>query len=320
MPSAFTTKPNAGQQHHRSSLLANIRQTRKLPIRFAAQARRKLAPRNARPAYRSPVVAVTAPPHPRQQRRASSDVIMWGYDFYGRLGRGTHTGPKDPQWPDKCPQCDHISKFQSRSSAALPQPVPTLSGVGVATIVCGAAHNVVVTDDAQCVLTWGKCHEGQSGHGSRWGPMGDCCIDEPRAIWMPQQTPAMPAAQQDQLPPPSRLFRFTPGDSSHHITTVAAGVSHVLLIASGGAEAGGVAWSWGDNGFGQLGLGDTKRRCRPVRSAYYKITLLQKLPTPSVAGCCWCCCCQTTTTSRRMLLFLLVCSHRSKLRPCVAST
>ncbi|MEV4095937.1 S8 family serine peptidase [Streptosporangium saharense] len=46
--------------------------------------------------------------------------------------------------------------------------------------------------------------------------------------------------------------------------TVSAGANHSLMVAWG-AALGGEAWSWGDNGQGQLGMGDTTTRKVPAR-------------------------------------------------------
>ena len=111
-------------------------------------------------------------------------------------------------------------------------PVPTvvraLEGLEISMIASGAAHIAAIVGDGR-VVTWGKCHEGQTGHGKRWGPTGDCCVDWP-------------------LPVIGALATL-------RVSFIAAGVSHVIAGTTGGE-----VYTWGAGEWGQLGHGDTKRR------------------------------------------------------------
>ena len=110
----------------------------------------------------------------------------------------------------------------------IPTTVHAFNNVTIRSIATGAAHTAAITTDGR-VFTWGKCHQGQSGHGARWGPTADCCVDWPRIVVGPLAT--------------------------LRVTFVAAGVSHVIAGTMTGRT-----FTWGAGEWGQLGHGDAKGR------------------------------------------------------------
>lgn len=122
-------------------------------------------------------------------------VWTWGSDVYGRLGHGTEDAHR-----------------------GRPTEVKALAKTQLAAATCGSAHNVVV-DKAGQVLTWGKCHYGQLGHGE---------MD-----------------QNELVPRPVEALRGV------QVRRVAAGDSHVLAVT---AEGG--VYTWGVGFYGSLGHGD----------------------------------------------------------------
>ena len=129
-------------------------------------------------------------------------VWSWGSDVYGRLGHGTED--------------QHRGK---------PTEIAALSNVALTAAVCGSAHNVVVDSSGQ-VLTWGKCHYGQLGHGE---------MD-----------------QNELIPRPVEALRGI------RIRSVGAGDSHVLAVTDDGS-----CYSWGVGFYGCLGHGDEQSLALP---------------------------------------------------------
>ena len=153
--------------------------------------------------------------------------------MYGRLGSGTHIGPKDPTRPEVCPQCKSIES-RDRGICKLPREVVGLRGVSVKALVCGPAHNIFITKSKRLYI-WGKCHEGQAGVGRRKGPSLDSCIDFPIEI---------PFFLNNKL----------------CVEKVSTSVEHVLISTSSNE-----IYSWGSGVYGKLGHGDEKRCSRPKR-------------------------------------------------------
>ena len=85
----------------KAGLLAGIARSRKKAPAFAKQCKRKVAtriPLSAKDTLAAKCAAAAGGAH--------TELYMWGYDYYGRLGRGQHLGPKDSLHPDSCPQCE----------------------------------------------------------------------------------------------------------------------------------------------------------------------------------------------------------------------
>lgn len=147
---------------------------------------------------------------PAASTQPNRSVFCWGYDSYGRLGLGT---------------CN-----EDRS---VPTLMPSLANVRAEAAACGAGHTVVAVRQPDSphsvIVSWGKCHFGQLGHGSE---DQDVCI--PRLI--------------KSLPPIQVSF-------------LAAGASHVVLHSQSALST----FTWGCGHYGALGHGDETSCCMPRR-------------------------------------------------------
>ncbi|GAV75320.1 RCC1 domain-containing protein/RCC1_2 domain-containing protein [Cephalotus follicularis] len=109
--------------------------------------------------------------------------------------------------------------------------LPCLSSAApLSMLACGGAHVVALTSGGR-VLTWGRGTSGQLGHGETLN-----CL-HPNSV--------------------SSLDRF-------FITFVSAGWNHSAFISDGGC-----LFTCGDGSFGQLGHGDYRSYCSPVKVSYF---------------------------------------------------
>ena len=108
----------------------------------------------------------------------------------------------------------------------VPRRVELLYGWDVQGVSCGSNHTVAITPHD--VITWGANESGQCGHGER--------------------------AERDWVKP--RSLKILHGQM---VTQVVCGANHTLCVT-----ATSMVFAWGDNSFGQLGLGDTKTRRSPT--------------------------------------------------------
>ncbi|XP_060782433.1 probable E3 ubiquitin-protein ligase HERC6 isoform X2 [Neoarius graeffei] len=111
-----------------------------------------------------------------------------------------------------------LGRSKSRDTK-LPVKIERLGGV--AAIACGQDHSLALCDSGQ-VFSWGAGGEGQLGHSS---PVAKCPKPVPLQIQLPFQIP---------------------------VVQVACGDFHSLALTKGGEVL-----SWGQNKYGQLGLGKT---------------------------------------------------------------
>ncbi|KAK8480404.1 hypothetical protein V6N13_090347 [Hibiscus sabdariffa] len=110
--------------------------------------------------------------------------------------------------------------------------LPSLSSAGsVSILACGGAHVVALTSGGK-VLTWGRGNSGQLGHG-----------DMANNLLTPKPVMAL---------------------ESYFITQVSAGWSH-----SGFVSDEGYVFTCGDGSFGQLGHGDYRSHCSPVKVSFF---------------------------------------------------
>ncbi|KAB5581409.1 hypothetical protein PHYPO_G00175350 [Pangasianodon hypophthalmus] len=117
--------------------------------------------------------------------------------------------------------CGRNSKGQLGRSKSRDTKLPVkIEGLGaVAAIACGQDHSLALCDSGQ-VFSWGAGGEGQLGHSS---PVAKCPKPVPVQIKLPFQIP---------------------------VVQVACGDFHSLALTKGGE-----VFSWGQNKYGQLGLG-----------------------------------------------------------------
>ena len=108
----------------------------------------------------------------------------------------------------------------------VPRRVELLYGWDVQGVACGENHTIVITPHD--VITWGANEHGQCGHGER--------------------------AEYDWVKP--RSLKLLHGQM---VTQVVCGTNHTMCVT-----ATSLVFAWGDNKFGQLGLGDTRSRRSPA--------------------------------------------------------
>lgn len=108
----------------------------------------------------------------------------------------------------------------------VPRRVELLYGWDVQGVSCGDSHTVAITPHD--VITWGSNEQGQCGHGER--------------------------AETDWVKP--RSLKLLHGQM---VTQVVCGANHTLCVT-----ATSLVFAWGDNSYGQLGLGDVRNRKSPA--------------------------------------------------------
>ncbi|XP_015894882.2 ultraviolet-B receptor UVR8 isoform X1 [Ziziphus jujuba] len=109
--------------------------------------------------------------------------------------------------------------------------LPSLSSAGpISMLACGGAHVIALTSVGK-VLTWGRGTSGQLGHGDT--------VNNPH--------------------PKPVVF-----SESCFVTHVSAGWNHSGFVSDGGS-----VFTCGDGSFGQLGHGDFKFHCSPVKVSYF---------------------------------------------------
>ncbi|XVF02285.1 hypothetical protein REPUB_Repub04eG0162400 [Reevesia pubescens] len=110
--------------------------------------------------------------------------------------------------------------------------LPSLSSAGrVSMLACGSAHVVALTSGGN-VLTWGRGNSGQLGHG-----------DAINSFLTPKPVMSL---------------------ESYFITQVSAGWSHSGFVSDDGC-----VFTCGDGSFGQLGHGDYRSHCSPVKVSFF---------------------------------------------------
>ncbi|OMO86658.1 Regulator of chromosome condensation, RCC1 [Corchorus olitorius] len=170
----------------------------------------------------------------------------------------------------------------------------------VIAVAAGEAHTVALSGDG-CVYSWGRGMFGRLGNDSesdelfpvrvkfqnselkfigvaagayhtlalavKAGGMTSLAIDSLGALWMWGNCPQENSSGDGSL---TFVSSFTPipvwDFHGHTVVKVACGNEHVVALVSAGETYKGddlLCYSWGGNGHGQLGLGDTESRVRP---------------------------------------------------------
>lgn len=185
----------------------------------------------------------------------------WGYNFYGELGDGSNT--------------DRYA----------PVPIDVTNGVpAIKSIVSGGNHTLASGIDGS-IWSWGLGNFGQLGRGSPGssnkpvnvttgltdanalgaGERHSLAVSPTGVVW------AWGSNSRGQLGNNSTTASNVPVQ-----TSAVTDWSNILRIASSNdhnvaLKADGSLWSWGDNVYGQLGLGDTTQRKEPVQLVNLKL-------------------------------------------------
>jgi alpha-tubulin suppressor-like RCC1 family protein len=161
---------------------------------------------------------------------SSSTIWAWGDNVFGQLGDGSFTPSNEP--------------VQVESS--------TWSSYGdVIEIAAGAVHSLAVTSNSSTSTThgfttvwaWGSNDFGQLGNGSSTNIIPDV-NPSPKAVV-----------------DPSGVGDF-PSNASTTVTGIAAGKWHSLALTLENGTT--TVWAWGNNEFGQLGIGGNTSTSTPV--------------------------------------------------------
>jgi alpha-tubulin suppressor-like RCC1 family protein len=185
------------------------------------------------------------------------NLYTWGYNAYGQLGIGNTTQQNSPvkvpfpsgviSWTAVTAGSNHSLAIGSdgnlytwgnngngqlgignTTNQNTPVKVPFPSGViSWTAITAGSNHSLAIGSDGN-LYTWGNNGNGQLGIGNTTN----------------QNTPV-------KVPFPSGLINWT---------AITAGSNHSLAIGSDGN-----LYTWGNNTYGQLGIGDTTQQNTPVR-------------------------------------------------------
>ncbi|KAK8610251.1 hypothetical protein V6N13_081414 [Hibiscus sabdariffa] len=185
-------------------------------------------------------------------------VYSWGRGMFGRLGNGSES---DELFPVRVKFQDSELKFIA--------------------VAAGAYHSLALADDGSFVESGSpgqskaeleldskiKSKASLKISAVKAGGMTSLAIDNRGALWMWGN-----CTQENSDGDGSLMFvsSFTPipvwDFHGHTVVKVACGNEHVVALVSAGEKHKGddlVCYTWGGNGHGQLGLGDTENRVRP---------------------------------------------------------
>lgn len=175
------------------------------------------------------------------------EALGWGEAKDGQLGLGT----------------DGIETIP------VPQPVTALQGKQIEDIGCGQGHSVFVLKDGT-VYSCGANEKGQLGHEQRQDQpeqilaletfiVNQVSCGQAHSVVVTDKGKALSWGQDDRgqcgLDLGDRVEKRKPrilkSISPHFVVQVACGSMHTLILTRGGK-----IFSWGDNQYGQLGMGD----------------------------------------------------------------
>jgi alpha-tubulin suppressor-like RCC1 family protein len=190
-------------------------------------------------------------------------VYAWGSNDYGQLGITDMTA-------------EMIKTPAGLYHRTVPYLISSLQNVFVVAVTAGAYHFAALSDTGQ-VFLWGSNSEGQLGMGDfsqrnlpvlldyfinpvqqvQAGSYHTIFLDTFGRVFVcgSNSNGQLGAGQGVEAKTPNAVSSI----SKQHITTVASGHYHVFAIAEDG-----VAWSWGANSFGQLGVGDSFNKFTPL--------------------------------------------------------
>jgi alpha-tubulin suppressor-like RCC1 family protein/uncharacterized protein YkwD len=244
--------------------------------------------------------------------RGDGSVLAWGFNALGQLGDGTTTSRLAPAPLTSVSDLLAIAAGNSHSLALLqdgtvlawganhkgqlgdgtttnrPTPEPVLELGDVIAISAGFNFNLALTRRGT-VWAWGE---------NNWGQLGDGTTDDrstPVQVANLSGVTAISAGFEHGLAlradgtvwgwGPNYSGQLGDGSITQRLTPVKVGVPESLsgpitAIAGGGfhsiaLEQNGRVWTWGGNGYGQLGNGDNVDRWLPVRPVnVYEVTAI----------------------------------------------
>ncbi len=194
--------------------------------------------------YFADVLEVSAGEYHSMLLDSNGNVFCIGDDIDGQIGNGSVTG--NALVPNKV-----LAGEQSETNTYLENIIAISAGWQH----CMALEDLDPEDDTKNgrVYTWGSNHGswqdytggGRLGNGeysnNAWSS-GDSTVDKPEPIWV--------KAGQQNIDPNGLV----------NIATISAGDSHCLALDNKGN-----VWSWGDNHYGQLGVGSQTNHYTPVK-------------------------------------------------------
>ena len=213
------------------------------------------------------IVAVAAGDFHTAAITDSGELWTWGYNFYGQLGVGDTTNRHAPAKVSVNGQkivavaagfwhtaaitesgelwtWGHNGQGQLGIGDTKDRHAPvkaSVNGQKIVAVAAGDAHSAAITDSGE-LWTWGSNGHGRLGIGdtasrwlSRWLGLGDTT---------------------------SRCAPVRVSVNGQKIVAVAAGGFHTAGLTDSGE-----LWTWGHNGAGQLGVGDTTDRDSPAKAA-----------------------------------------------------
>ncbi len=158
---------------------------------------------------------------------ADGTVRSWGSNLSGRLGNRSAGVASDPALfnnPDLSPETPRVSP-----TPLVAETEPFVPLTNIITVESGDTFTMALKDDGT-VWTWGDNYSGQLGIGHRYG-YSDL----------------------------ARQVVNSDGAPLEGIITISMGWNHALAL-----DRDGRVWAWGENGTGQLGLGDIEDRSSAV--------------------------------------------------------
>ncbi len=202
------------------------------------------------------VVAIAAGGYHTVALDAAGHVWTWGYNVLGQLGDGTTTNRTTP--------------------VAVSMP----SGMGTVVAIAAGDYHTVALDSAGHVWTWGRNDDGQLGDGTTTQRNAPVAVSAPSGMGTvvaiaagDAHTVALDSAGHVWTWGYNFYGQLGDGTTTQRTTPVAvsmpSGMGTVVAVAADGAhtvalDSAGRVWTWGYNGYGQLGDGTTTQRNTPV--------------------------------------------------------
>jgi alpha-tubulin suppressor-like RCC1 family protein len=181
---------------------------------------------------------------------ASGKVFSWGSSPNGQLGVGTCMHNAHCAMNKKLAKASLIAQTQQHK-VTTPTHITTLNHVTVANVECGGAFSMFISNNG-CLYACGLNDQGQLG-------INDNNARDIRSV-----------RDCKDITRPIRVECFVNNDMK--VVKIACGESHCVAIVKEVSKGCTSLWSWGNNKFGQLGMG-SECRCNlscPRRIKYFE--------------------------------------------------